>query len=859
VADKVYAAERTRQAIAAAESGDIEGARSLLAEALSLDPQYELAWLWFAAVATQESEKKFCLEKARDVNPLHEASEALNPLKSVPRSTPPELQAIIDPPPPEFVKGYVPELRKARRRRNWKRGIAALLALLIVGALVATVNFIRSDKQYLAIVVSDTTDGQDSGQEMINAAQWAVERWNESSRNGTHTLVLKTFVDNADPETAKNVANEIVADGRFLGVIGHPTSAASQAAGPIYAAAGIPVITSTATADAVTKGNPWYFRTVFDNASQAQGIAAYVSTVLNKKKSIIVSSTDAYGTTLHDSYVASMKAAGGTIQADIRISPDPAALDTSIAQASREIQAVDKPGPIVLATLDRQIGKLAKVLTSEGDSPLFVGTDSLSNDVFFKTLRGSSTKVINSAIAASPVVKATLTGEAVTFYEDFNERFGYVPTWAAPLTYDAVDAFADAFETANLGFTGDSRTEDRVKIKDRFDGARTVGTGLRVLTGQLYFNPADSAVRPVAFEDSRIQPNGKLSIESASQQLAPYSPTAGVPLKDEIASGGAVTFLDQSFTIQHVVAMGFNINSLDGLDVAAQTYEGDFFIWFKYEGNGFSPTDVIFANTVDPGLGLGPAQRLSTVGGQTYALYRVTGKFKAPMEFASFPFDHQELPVVVQHRTLPASKIVYVPDADLDSQSQADRLESGVDAGSTIDQIPNWKADWVSFFSGSVGNTSSLGDPHFVAGASGITYSQMASTTGISRDVASFLIKNILPLMLLAAVTYVSLWLGHKENTSRISFGVTGILTGAVMLNTVTSSLPAVDYTVAIEWAYYAFITLAGACILVTLLGRRWTEHRRLGAVRALDRTARIAYPLVILGIVITYWYTFAG
>ena len=59
MADKIHAAERTRQAIAAAESGDIEDARTLLAEALTLDPDYEPAWLWFAAVADDEGEQKF--------------------------------------------------------------------------------------------------------------------------------------------------------------------------------------------------------------------------------------------------------------------------------------------------------------------------------------------------------------------------------------------------------------------------------------------------------------------------------------------------------------------------------------------------------------------------------------------------------------------------------------------------------------------------------------------------------------------------------------------------------------------------------------------------------------------------------
>jgi hypothetical protein len=72
-------------------------------------------------------------------------------------------------------------------------------------------------------------------------------------------------------------------------------------------------------------------------------------------------------------------------------------------------------------------------------------------------------------------------------------------------------------------------------------------------------------------------------------------------------------------------------------------------------------------------------------------------------------------------------------------------------------------------------------------------------------------VKYLLPLVLLTIVTYVSLWYPYKDATARISFGVTGILTGAVMLNSVTSSLPSVDDTVAIEWAYYAFITLAHA------------------------------------------------
>jgi hypothetical protein len=62
---------------------------------------------------------------------------------------------------------------------------------------------------------------------------------------------------------------------------------------------------------------------------------------------------------------------------------------------------------------------------------------------------------------------------------------------------------------------------------------------------------------------------------------------------------------------------------------------------------------------------------------------------------------------------------------------------------------------------------------------------------------------------------------------------------------------------VAIEWAYYAFIVLSGLTIVVTLVGRKWTDERQLAKVRTLDRFMRIAYPvyvaLVVLGYVVAF------
>lgn len=236
-ADRTHAAERTRQAIAAAEDGDIADARTLLTEALTLDGEYEPAWLWFAAITESDSEKKFCLQQAAQIDPLGAAGPALTSLRDVRSTTPPELKKIIDPPPPSFISGYAEEMRAKRRKRILVRSLAVLIVLLLIGGISFVVVHTKGDPVYLAVVGGKNVPGPNDGQEMTDSAQWAVDNWNEANPDSEHELRLVKFYDNDDIETAKTVANQIVADGKFVGVVGHSLSSTSLAAGPIYAAA----------------------------------------------------------------------------------------------------------------------------------------------------------------------------------------------------------------------------------------------------------------------------------------------------------------------------------------------------------------------------------------------------------------------------------------------------------------------------------------------------------------------------------------------------------------------------------------------------------------------------------------------
>ena len=848
------AVERTRQAIAAVEAGELSDARALLAEALSLDPTYELAWLWFAAVTEDPGEERFCLEHARDLDPNHRISPALARLRGTEPQCPPELAVITDPPPPDFINDYARQARSRRRRRVLIQTVAVAVVVALVAGVVALVANARVQRINVAVVVSNLDAGQLGGQEAVAAAQWAADAWNAQSGSTGLRLDVTTFVDNGDPATAQAVARQIVDDGGFAAVIGHSLSSTSLAAAPIYAEAGLPAITPSATADDVTAGNPWYFRTVFDNTQQGSSMAVYASGVLDERAATIVSTDDSYGRSLRDGFIATYSQLGD-IAADIVVSADPARQQQDLSAAATQVAALPDPGVVVLLAVDEDASALAGELSRLGVGARIMAPDALATVGFFSRLAQVSSTVVNESLAATPLTEGTLTGAAVTFYDQFAQAQGSAPSWVPGLVHDAVDAIAEA--TMRAGADPADASGLRVGIRDALSRARSPETALPVLTGSLWFEPGNSAAREVAFVDGRVTRDGRVTVESAAEQITAYSPEPGVPLTEAVRRGTAVVALGEPYTIQRVVTTGFNINQVSSLDPATQTFDADFFIWFTYRGEPGAPTEVQFVNSVDPELSLGEPQRVSIEGGERYELYRVRGTFTTQMDFRDFPFDEQDLTIVVQNTELPAARMTYVPDPDNLEQTQTERLASGVDAGATIDQIPNWQADAITFYPSSVGTDQTLGDPSAAGTAQGLTYSQMVADTLVSRDVTSFLIKNLLPLVLLALVTYVALWYPFEDAGTRVSFGITGILTGAVLLSGVTASLPSVDYTVAIEWAFYAFIVLSGLLVLGSLAGQRLVNRRQLAKARSLDRAMRIGYPVFVLAVAAAYVIAF--
>ncbi|MGN6484019.1 MAG: hypothetical protein ACTHMX_06410, partial [Thermomicrobiales bacterium] len=198
------------------------------------------------------------------------------------------------------------------------------------------------------------------------------------------------------------------------------------------------------------------------------------------------------------------------------------------------------------------------------------------------------------------------------------------------------------------------------------------------------------------------------------------------------------------------------------------------------------------------------------------------------------------------------SDIVYVPDPSLLQKPQTQRLVSGFDLSRPFNRVPSWAVDSVNFEQDAI---TTEADDYDTQGL--VQYSEFRAVIDIGRDVNRFLIKNLLPLLLLTLVTYIAIWFPAEQAGARVGFAITALLSSSVMLNSISSQLPDIGYTVAIEWGYYVYIGLSAVLVLLTIAVDRSFKAKRFARVRRLDTFIRTMYPLAILAAVCVYGWLF--
>ncbi len=148
------------------------------------------------------------------------------------------------------------------------------------------------------------------GVPMMQAVSLAVEQANARA-DLPFQLELVALDDEAEPAKARKLAETVVADNAFVGVVGHKNSGPSAAAGEIYATGGVAQVTPSSTnSDLAQRGWQTFFRVCADNDRQATAAARYALETLEVRRVAVVHDGTDYGRPLAESFVSTIAQAG---------------------------------------------------------------------------------------------------------------------------------------------------------------------------------------------------------------------------------------------------------------------------------------------------------------------------------------------------------------------------------------------------------------------------------------------------------------------------------------------------------------------------------------------------------------------
>ena len=146
------------------------------------------------------------------------------------------------------------------------------------------------------------------GQEQLHFAQLALSMDNKANKT---KITLKQGDTRLDPAQATTVTQQLTSNSSIVAVVGPAGSQEVEAVGPLMARAGLPFITGSATAAALTTGKyPTFFRVVSKDSVQGPQDANYIVNTLHPKALMIIDDQEAYSTGLVASMLPIFKAAG---------------------------------------------------------------------------------------------------------------------------------------------------------------------------------------------------------------------------------------------------------------------------------------------------------------------------------------------------------------------------------------------------------------------------------------------------------------------------------------------------------------------------------------------------------------------
>jgi hypothetical protein len=210
------------------------------------------------------------------------------------------------------------------------------------------------------------------------------------------------------------------------------------------------------------------------------------------------------------------------------------------------------------------------------------------------------------------------------------------------------------------------------------------------------------------------------------------------------------------------IQVGAWLVNVEKVDLTANSYRLDFYLWFK-----FDPSQISLADVRDFEFINGAPTKYEVDSNASYLEYRVRGDFITSFDFTNYPFESHDLNVQLEHNNYDVNSLVYVPDATSNIEQNAN--------------VAGWNLQ--SFKTRVTEHT--YGDQ---------TFSRFTFSVTLAKSPVSSFIKSVLPISVITTISLLALFIAPQNFTMRITLAVTTLLAATTFHLSLLSGIPPTGY-----------------------------------------------------------------
>jgi hypothetical protein len=288
------------------------------------------------------------------------------------------------------------------------------------------------------------------------------------------------------------------------------------------------------------------------------------------------------------------------------------------------------------------------------------------------------------------------------------------------------------------------------------------------------------------------------------------------------------------------VYTGVHLMNLYSLNMDEHSFYADFYIWFRWKGKK-DPTNIEFVNMIekwskDQSGFDGDSTPVKLKDGSNYKIMRIEGRFFHAFMLNRLPLDRHTLDIQIENPEFPVDSIVYLPDTN----------------AATIRKSLNmvgWETSGTKLVASIHDYGTNFGNPSENAQK----FSNLAFTITLARPFSYFILKMLLPLIVVIIVSIGSLLLHPSYIDTRSSLPIGGLLTAVFLQQTYNDALPDTGYMVLMDKLYLLCYVLISLVLLqIILAGNALTKGISDTVIVRQERRQMLLYLLIFaLGVVV--------